>query len=96
MAKTLKLLQIEVHTDSDTGLYDVGELDFGVPSDPDVHYWIKVRRQQIADFLRDLAHRCEQGKAPFKAHFAPRRAERVRMLKRRRDRAVEEGGEGGE
>ena len=58
-----EIVSIQVITDDDTGIYDIGEFDFSVPAT--AHQWLKGRREQFATFLRGLADAAEQGAPPF-------------------------------
>ena len=61
--KIVSLLRV---TDCDTGMYEVGELDFCVPVI--AVDWLEVkpeRRAAVAKELRWLADRCEASEAPF-------------------------------
>lgn len=63
MTTTQRLLSVEVVTDDDTGIYQIGELDYRVQRDMVVY--IEKKRGEIAAFLRDLASRCEGALPPF-------------------------------
>ena len=61
-----KLLEVTVITDTETGDYTVGELDFGVPAT--TTDWLDGqddRAKKLADWLRWLADRCEKRESPF-------------------------------
>ena len=62
----MRLVSATVITDDETGCYDEGELDFGIPST--TVPWLEAepgRRQKLADWLRWLAERCEKSESPF-------------------------------
>jgi len=55
MAYRKQLLSIDYHYDTDTGIYDVGEIDFGVHEELD-NYIKQYGRKGIKDILLALAH----------------------------------------
>lgn len=63
-----ELLRVTVVTDDDTGIYRVGELDFGVPFS--TGEWLESgdNRQALAKYLRWLGDQCEKSEAPFFPH----------------------------
>ena len=64
--RDMKLVEASVVIDDSTGCYEVGELDFGVPSTTVA--WLDAepgRRKKLADWLRWLAEKCEYGESPF-------------------------------
>jgi len=60
------LLTVTVVTDDSTGMYDVGELDFGIRH-PCIQYLNREpeNRNKLANWLEMLAQKCRDGKAPF-------------------------------
>lgn len=69
MATTQDLITIKVHTDDDTGMYYVGEMDYGVPSTTEK--WLKgerngkTNRETLAEWLEHLAESCRNQHPPF-------------------------------
>ena len=60
------LLTVSVVADDSTGLYEIGELDYGVPVE--TSDWLDAdpgRRKLLADWLRMLATKVEAKKSPF-------------------------------
>jgi hypothetical protein len=61
-----ELLTIGYVADNDTGIYSIGELDYGIKGTCVPWLDSKLgRRVELANELRLLAERCEQGLAPF-------------------------------
>ena len=60
------LLEITVVTDDETGLYHVGDLDYGIPVACYRYLEIQGNRKRLADWLYKLAERCRSGDSPFK------------------------------
>ena len=60
------LLEITVITDDETGLYQVGDLDYGIPIACHRYLTIPGNRQKLADWLYKLSELCRNGKSPFK------------------------------
>lgn len=65
MATKQELLKISVHTDSDTGVYSIGEMDFSVPLTTQEWLETEGNRVKLSDWLRWLADSCEQNSPPF-------------------------------
>jgi len=66
MPERRKLITIEVITDDSTGIYQVGELDYGVPIL--TVDWLEAkpgRRELLAKELRWLADQCVASNPPF-------------------------------
>lgn len=59
------LLKITVITDDSTGMYQIGELDFGKTGYCEDFLRNKNNRKKFVDWLRWLADCAENGKAPF-------------------------------
>jgi hypothetical protein len=65
MPETRRLLSVELVTDCDTGLYEVGAIDFSVPTT--THDWLddeergRERRSNVAHFLHWMAVGIERG-----------------------------------
>lgn len=59
------LLKVTVVTDDDTGIYQIGELDFGIPYT--THDYLKdtKNREKLADWLKWLSEQCRKSKSPF-------------------------------
>lgn len=65
MVQKMRLLSVEMVTDDETGLYEIGEFDFGIPVttydflDDPKHG--KRRRSQLAHFLHWMAVAIQRG-----------------------------------
>jgi hypothetical protein len=59
------LLRITVITDDDTGIHQIGELDFGIPIS--TNDWLEKtdNRKKLADWLLWLSNQCRDSKSPF-------------------------------
>ena len=55
MAQRKNLLSIEYHYDTDTGMYSVGEIDFGISGELDI-YLEKYGRKGMAEILKTMCH----------------------------------------
>lgn len=55
MASRTTLIKIEYHDDGDTGMYDIGEIDFGVYGEFD-KYCEQYGRQGVKNILSTLNH----------------------------------------
>ncbi len=55
MSQRKELITIEYHSDDDTGMYQVGEIDFGVSGTFD-EYVKRYGRKGIADILQTMSH----------------------------------------
>ena len=63
------LLTISAVVDDDTGIYSIGELEYGVPVYDTVN-WLdakKERRKEFSKWLRMLADKAENNENPFKS-----------------------------
>jgi hypothetical protein len=72
--KDRQLFEVSVVVDDDTGIWDIGELDYGVPVE--TSDWLDAvpgRRARLAAYVRNLANSIESGRPPFAA--APREHE---------------------
>lgn len=65
MSRSEVLLKIIVITDDDTGLYQIGELDFGKSGHCEKYLENAKSRQVLVDWLRWLADAAENGTPPF-------------------------------
>ncbi len=62
-----QLFYVSVVTDDETGIYNIGEFDYGVPAT--TQNWLAAnpeKRKPLAEWTRMLADRIESGEAPFK------------------------------
>ena len=60
------LLTVTVVTDDSTGIWEAGELEYGVMGT--CHEYIKSKpenREKLADWLQMLADKCRSDQAPF-------------------------------
>ncbi len=67
MPRKIELLSITVVTDDETGMYAIGELDFGVSGH--CKPWFEAdpkNRKILTEFLTFLALACKQSRAPFR------------------------------
>ncbi len=55
MSQTKKLLEVNYHTDDDTGMYKVGEIDFGIVGTLD-EYLEKYGREGAKEIILTLSH----------------------------------------
>lgn len=55
MAQRKQLLSVDYYYDSDTGMYEIGEIDFGISGEVD-SYIKKYGRKGIKDILLTLTH----------------------------------------
>jgi hypothetical protein len=62
------LLTITVITDDDTGIYQVGELDFGKTGHCETFLAKAENREMFVEHLRWLADAAENGTSPFLPH----------------------------
>lgn len=60
------LLTVNLITDDDTGIYQIGELDFGITGMCKKYIEKPKNRTKLADWLQWLANQCRQNKSPFK------------------------------
>lgn len=60
-----KLLEVTVVTDDDTGIYGIGDMDFGIPME--TFDWVQRpgNREKLADMLGFLALAVRHGTQPF-------------------------------
>ena len=65
MPPTNTLLKITVISDDDTGVYDIGDLDFEKPEYCDRYLEKEQNRKKFVKWLRWLADAAENRKAPF-------------------------------
>ena len=65
MAMTRDLLTIGVHTDDETGVYSIGEMDYAVPWE--TRRWLETgdNREKLAEWLEVLAKSCRESRPPF-------------------------------
>jgi hypothetical protein len=66
------LVKVTVVTDDDTGMYGVGDLDFGIPMT--TIDWLDAkpeRAKKLADWMRWLADQCEKRERPFNSLKEP-------------------------
>ena len=69
MSTTQNLLTIKVHIDDDTGMYQVGELDYGVSMF--AKNWVQEKthgqcnRESLVNWLEHLADACKNNRPPF-------------------------------
>lgn len=69
--RDMKLVEASVVTDDDTGIWSIGEMEYGVPGT--TVPWLESdpgNRKKLAEWLRMLADNCEAKKAPFEHHDA--------------------------
>ena len=55
MAQRKNLLSVDYHYDTDTGLYQIGEIDFGVSGELD-NYLINYGQKGMDDILKTMCH----------------------------------------
>lgn len=55
MSQRKQLITIEYHSDDDTGMYEIGEIDFGVSSEFDT-YVERYGRIGIQNILKTMTH----------------------------------------
>ena len=62
MAQRKTLLKVEYHSDDDTGMYQVGEIDFGISSllDEYLEHYGYAGKKDIIDVLGYLIYEVEQ------------------------------------
>ena len=60
------LLKVTIITDDDTGMYRIGELDFGILGMCYTYVEKPENRERLADWLQMLADRCRNNQSPFK------------------------------
>lgn len=65
MAQRKQLFSISYHYDSDTGMYQVGELDYGIDINLLSNYVSTYGTEGLASFLRDIADKIEGGHFPW-------------------------------
>lgn len=65
MMKDQKLICVTVVTDDDTGMYDVGEMDFSVPWSTQAWLDREGNRAKLADWLAELSRLCRDSAPPF-------------------------------
>ena len=65
MATKQTLLEVSVHVNSNTGIYSIGEMDFGVPFTTQEWLQTEGNRVKLSKWLRWLATSCEKYEAPF-------------------------------
>lgn len=65
MTQSVTLLKITIITDDDTGLYQIGELDFGKSGHCEKYLENSKSRQVFVDWLRWLADTAQNGAPPF-------------------------------
>lgn len=59
------LLKVTIVTDDDTGIYNIGELDFGILGPCYQYIENPENRERLADWLQMLADRCRNSQTPF-------------------------------
>lgn len=69
------LLTVTVVTDDDTGMYQIGELDFGIRGTCGNYIEKPENREKLANWLQMLADRCRNSQSPFGA--TPTREQRL-------------------
>jgi hypothetical protein len=52
------LLKVTVITDDETGIYEVGQLDFGLPYKTHKYLETPKNREKLADWLKWLSDQC--------------------------------------
>lgn len=67
--KNKKLIKITVVTDDDTGIYDIGEMDYSVPYATKEWAVDPGNREKLAAWLDDLALMCRNAEPPFDVPF---------------------------
>ncbi len=73
MSTTQDLITIKVHTDTDTGMHYVGEMDYRVPFS--TKEWLQgecrgqSNRETLASWLEDLAESCRNHCPPFGTNY---------------------------
>ena len=55
MAQRKNLITLDYHYDTDTGMYQIGEIDFGVSGELD-NYLEKYGRKGMDDILKTMCH----------------------------------------
>ncbi len=71
--RDVTLLKITTITDDDTGIYEIGEMDFGKTGHCEKFLAKDGNRKKFVDWLRWLADAAENGNAPFFPHEGPPR-----------------------
>lgn len=66
------LLTVTEVTDDDTGIYNIGELEFGIRGTCYQYVAKKPEnRERLADWLQMLADRCRNSQSPFGPNITP-------------------------
>lgn len=59
MSQTKTIIEIDYHTDDETGMYDIGELDYGISGEATT-YVEKFGREKLVAHLRRMADMIEK------------------------------------